>query len=72
MNPWCSRCPSTVISIQSNMATAHQIQLTASVRGFVNTYEKLSPQSADTTNALLMENHERHHVYFDEAGLHSK
>jgi hypothetical protein len=54
------------------MATAHQIQLTASVRGFVNTYEKLSPESADTTNALLMENHERHHLYFDEAGLHSK
>lgn len=54
------------------MATAFKLGISVTDRGFVNTENELSPEAALKTNALLMQNHELHHVYFDEAGLHSK
>lgn len=54
------------------MASPYRLVLSESDRGFVKTKQPLQPESACTTSALLMRNHEQHHIYFDNAGLHSK
>ncbi|OAL34597.1 hypothetical protein AYO20_06227 [Fonsecaea nubica] len=53
------------------MATSYRLRLSPCHSGFVHTQNELSLKSAETTETLLMQNHEQHHIYFDNAGLHN-
>jgi len=53
------------------MATPSKIVLTAKTCG-VFSVSNLSEASARRASALLQENHEKHHIFFNQSGFHSK
>ncbi|OCL15442.1 hypothetical protein AOQ84DRAFT_419307 [Glonium stellatum] len=53
------------------MATAHIISLSPSQNARGVRVTGLTQESADKASTLLMQNHAKYHVYFNEAGLHN-
>lgn len=52
-----------------NMATSSKIHLTGN-EDVAFALKGLSSQSADTASELLQENHEKHHIFFNQSGFH--
>lgn len=53
------------------MATAATVSVTPHNKGGFSV-DALSKDSASTTTKLLQENHEKHHIFFNHDGFHSK
>ena len=51
------------------MATASKVKLDPSWRP-VFAVEELKQEAADTVSELLQENHEKHHIFFNQDGFH--
>ena len=52
------------------MATSSHVQLSLSDRGVFHT-SGITKESAAKASAVLQDNHERHHIFFNQSGFHS-
>ena len=56
---------------RSRMATASKIQLSLDTCGVFHV-PGITQESAAKASEVLQENHEKHHIFFNQAGFHSK